>query len=101
MSGVERSSKAPLIPKRVTLRLLLGIRAIERLAELAAVNLRLRPYCGRNFLRVVVPTLQVAVAELAFLIFLIASALLGFPRLYFRRCRRLFCHVVLSTSRGP
>src|SRR5215510_10906570 len=98
MSSVARSSR--LIPKCVALRLLRGIRTIKSLAKLAAVNFRLRPNDGCNFLRIIVPALQVAVAKLAFLVLLVASALLGLPRFYFRRCCGLFCHVVLSTSRG-
>jgi len=72
-----------LVAQRIALRLLYRIRAIERLAEFAAVNLRSRADERRNFFPIIVVTLQMAVAELALFVFFITSTLLGFARFDF------------------
>ena len=61
---------------------------VNRLAEFAAVNFRLLADERFDFFWVVVPTFQVAAAELAFGIFFVAGALRGFLRLYFGRSGR-------------
>src|SRR6267142_2476729 len=81
-----------LVAQRIALRLLHGVRAIERLAEFAAVNLRPWADERRDFFPIVVVTLQMTVAELALFVFLVTSALFGFARLDFWRCRSLFGH---------
>ena len=82
----EASSTAKshlLIAQRIALWLLRGVGAIQRLAEFAAINFRLRTDDRRHFLRIIVITLQVAVAELALVVFFIARALFRFARFDF------------------
>ena len=70
-----------LIAQRITLRLLDGIGAVERLAEFASVNLRSRTDERRNFFPIIVVTLQMTVAELALFVFFVTSTLLGLASL--------------------
>src|SRR5882762_9900420 len=74
-----------LIAKRVTVRLLLGVRPKQDFAKFTAVNLRAFPHNRLDFRRQVVPALQMPRAKLALLVTLIASTLLRLARLDFCR----------------
>src|SRR6201981_1588855 len=77
-----------LITQRVAVRGLLKIGFGDLLAKFATVDFSLLADQGFDFLRVVVPALQVSAAEFAFRVFFIAGALCGFLRLDFGCCRR-------------
>src|SRR5712692_2436233 len=71
----------PLISERIAPRHLGRVRLVKSLAEFTTVDFRLRADKSFHFLRIIVPALQMAAAELAFLVFFVAGTLLGFGRL--------------------
>src|SRR5260370_42411339 len=74
-------SSPPLISERIAPRHLRRVRLVKSLTELTTVDFRLRADKSFHFLGIVVPALQMAAAELAFLVFFFAGALLGVSRL--------------------
>src|SRR5207248_3661756 len=94
------SALCSLISKRIALRLLRRIRAVQRLAKLAAVNLRFPSDNRSHFFRIVVPPLQMPGAQFSFLVLFVAGALFRFARFNLWSDCRFFCHGVLSTNRG-
>src|SRR6202008_1677213 len=74
-----------LISNRIAVGLLFWIRAIKRFAKFAAVDFCVFTDQLLDFRRIVEPALQVAGAELALGIFLVASALLWLASLQLRR----------------
>ena len=76
-------SKRPLISQRETVRHLLRVRLVQRLAKFAAVDFRVLADLGLHFLWIVIPTLQMARTEFSLGIFLIAGALLRLAHLDF------------------
>src|SRR5262249_13528574 len=80
-----------LVAQRKTVRHLLRIRLIQRLAELTAINLCFFSDSGLYRLWIVVPTLQMSGAQLALGVLFVARPLFRFSHLQFNFLWRSLC----------
>ena len=88
-----------LIPQGVAVRVGGKVRLVESLAEFAAIDFRFFADQGLDFIRVIVPALQMAAADFVFFVFFIAGALRALFYFYFWG-RRLWFFGAVATELG-
>jgi hypothetical protein len=88
-NGSSRTLRPALVPQSVAVWRHRTVRLVQRLAKFAAIDFRFRADQRFDFLRVVVPALQMPAAQFIFRVALIARALRRPLDLDFRRAGRL------------